>query len=132
MIIFWLIIPDFGRASYVYNKLIHSMKPQIVSWGLNSFWKKWFFEKDNFLMHAERYMKENGTEALEKLIASKVNSYVALCCIKIGVQTQHRIKMSNYYNSRKIMWVFLHLHRQLKILANLSYCRTQCVGLMQK
>lgn len=71
MIIFWLIIPDFGRASYVYNKLSRSLKPHIVTWGLNNSWKKWFFEKDNFLMHAERYMKENGTEALEKLIASK-------------------------------------------------------------
>jgi len=76
MIIFWLIIPDFGRASYVYNKLSRSLKPHIVKWGLNNSWKKWFFEKDNFLMHAEIYMKENGTEALEKLIASKVNSYV--------------------------------------------------------
>ncbi|KAK2383439.1 HVA22 protein [Trifolium repens] len=59
---FWLTIPDFGRASYVVNNLIRSMK---------LLWRKWFFEKDNFLMHAERYMKENGTEALEKLIASK-------------------------------------------------------------
>ncbi|XP_024636751.1 uncharacterized protein [Medicago truncatula] len=71
MIIFWLIIPDFGRASYVYNKLSRFLKPHIVTWGLNNSWKKWFFEKDNFLMHAEIYMKENGTEALEKLIASK-------------------------------------------------------------
>jgi hypothetical protein len=43
------------------------MKPQIVTC-----WRKCFVEKDNFIMHAERYMKENGTEALEKLIASKV------------------------------------------------------------
>jgi hypothetical protein len=47
------------------------MKLQIVTWRSNN-WKKWFFDKDDFLMHAERYMKENGTEALEKLIASKV------------------------------------------------------------
>ncbi|XP_004504865.1 uncharacterized protein [Cicer arietinum] len=71
MIIFWLIIPDFGRASYVYNNLIRSMKPQIVTWRLNNFWRKCFVEKDDFLLHAERFMKENGTEALEKLIASK-------------------------------------------------------------
>jgi hypothetical protein len=67
MIIFWLIMPDFGRASYVYNNLICSMKPQIIT-----YWRKCFVERDNFIMHAERYMKENGTEALEKLIASKV------------------------------------------------------------
>jgi len=48
------------------------MKLQIVTWRLNNHWRKCFVEKDNFLMHAERYMKENGTEALEKLIASKV------------------------------------------------------------
>ncbi|XP_045819306.1 uncharacterized protein LOC123912784 isoform X2 [Trifolium pratense] len=65
MIIFWLTIPDFGRASYVYNNLIRSMKPKIDTW------RKCFVEEDNFLMHVERYMKENGTEALEKLIASK-------------------------------------------------------------
>ncbi|CAJ2678209.1 unnamed protein product [Trifolium pratense] len=70
--IIWLTTPDFGRASYVYNNLIRSMKLQIVTWRLNNnYWRKWFFDKDNFLMHAERYMKENGTEALEKLIASK-------------------------------------------------------------
>ncbi|WJX46490.1 hypothetical protein P8452_33288 [Trifolium repens] len=69
--IFWLTMPDFGRASYVYNNLIHAMKLQIVTWRLNNYWRKWFFDKDNFLMHAERYMNENGTEALEKLIASK-------------------------------------------------------------
>jgi hypothetical protein len=42
------------------------MKPKIDTW------RKCLVEKDNFLMHAERYMKENGSEALEKLIASKV------------------------------------------------------------
>jgi hypothetical protein len=72
MIILWLIIPDFGRTSYVYNYLIRSMKPQIVTWRLNSYWRDCFAEKDNFLLHAERYMKENGTETLQKLIASKV------------------------------------------------------------
>jgi hypothetical protein len=72
LFIFWLTMPDFGRASYVYNNLIHAMKLQIVTWRLNNYWRKWFFDKDNFLMHAERYMNENGTEALEKLIASKV------------------------------------------------------------
>ncbi|CAJ2678203.1 unnamed protein product [Trifolium pratense] len=65
MIIFWLTIPDFGRASYVYNNLIRSMKPKIDTW------RKCFVEEDNFLMHVEKYMKENGSEALEKFIASK-------------------------------------------------------------
>ncbi|CAK8577931.1 unnamed protein product [Lathyrus sativus] len=68
MIVFWLVTPDFERASYVYNNLIRSMKPQIVTC-----WRKCFVERDNFLMHAERYLEENGTEALEKLITSKTN-----------------------------------------------------------
>lgn len=82
MIIFLLTIPDFGRASYVYNNFIRPMKLQIVQWRFNNFWRKCFVEKDDFLMHAERYMRENGTEALEKLIASQVNSYVETWCIK--------------------------------------------------
>ncbi|XP_061359989.1 uncharacterized protein LOC133304036 isoform X2 [Gastrolobium bilobum] len=54
MIIFWLIIPDFGRASYVYNNLFGS----------------------------QRYIKENGIEALEKLIADKANGK--------ALQTEHK------------------------------------------
>ncbi|KAI5386202.1 hypothetical protein KIW84_072666 [Lathyrus oleraceus] len=74
LIIFLLTIPDFGRATYVYNNFIRPAKLQIVvAWRFNKYWKKCFVEKDDFLMHAERYMKENGTEALEKLIASKTN-----------------------------------------------------------
>ncbi|CAJ1936156.1 unnamed protein product [Sphenostylis stenocarpa] len=73
MIIFWLIMPDFGRASYVYNKLIRtciSLNSQAVIRSLNN-WKKFFVKKDHFLLHAERYVEENGTEALMKLIESK-------------------------------------------------------------
>ncbi|XP_058761910.1 uncharacterized protein LOC131635305 isoform X2 [Vicia villosa] len=72
MIVFLLTIPDFGRASYVYNNVIRPMKLQIVAWRFSNYWRKCFVEKDEFLMHAERYVKENGTEALEKLIASKI------------------------------------------------------------
>lgn len=72
MIGLWLIIPDFGRTTYVYNNLIRSTIPQIITWRLNSYWRDCFAEKDNFLLHAERYMKENGTETLQKLISSKV------------------------------------------------------------
>ncbi|GAU45332.1 hypothetical protein TSUD_84490 [Trifolium subterraneum] len=71
MFIFWLTIPDFRRASDVVNNVIGSIKLQVVNWKLNNIWEKGFFDKDNILIHAERYMKENGTEAFEKLIASK-------------------------------------------------------------
>ncbi|GAU30528.1 hypothetical protein TSUD_65380 [Trifolium subterraneum] len=90
MIVFWLIIPDFGRASHVYNNLICSMKPLLVIC-----WRKCFVEKDNFLMHAERYMKENGTEALENLIASKTNGE--------RFQTEHKdIKDSEAIEKKEI------------------------------
>ncbi|CAL0313991.1 unnamed protein product [Lupinus luteus] len=73
MVIFWLIIPDFGRSSSVYNRLVHSsisLKPQAVISRLKN-WKKLFVNKQDFLQHAGRYIEENGTEALEKLIATK-------------------------------------------------------------
>lgn len=80
MIIFCLVTPDFGRASYAYNNLIRtciSLNPQAIICRLNN-WRKFFVKKDDFLLHVERYLNENGTEALEKLIASKVNIYIAL------------------------------------------------------
>ncbi|KAH1236284.1 HVA22-like protein a [Glycine max] len=73
MIIFCLVTPDFGRASYAYNNLIRtciSLNPQAIICRLNN-WRKFFVKKDDFLLHVERYLNENGTEALEKLIASK-------------------------------------------------------------
>ncbi|KAE9597095.1 hypothetical protein Lalb_Chr16g0383011 [Lupinus albus] len=73
MVIFWLIIPDFGRSSSVYSHLVHSsisLKPQAVISRLKN-WKKLFVKKQDFLQHAERFIEENGTEALAKLIASK-------------------------------------------------------------
>ncbi|KAK7319503.1 hypothetical protein RJT34_04224 [Clitoria ternatea] len=73
VIIIWLIVPDFGRASHVYNTLVRSyisINSQVVICRLNN-WKKFFVKKDNFLLHAERYIKENGIEALEKLLASQ-------------------------------------------------------------
>jgi len=78
MIILWLIVPDFERASYAYNNIIRkciSSNPQAAIRSLNN-WRKFFVKKDDFLLHAERYVEENGTEALTKLIASKVNIYI--------------------------------------------------------
>ncbi|RDX86184.1 hypothetical protein CR513_32514, partial [Mucuna pruriens] len=77
MIIFLLIIPDFGRASNAYNNLIRtciSLNPESVVCGLNN-WRFFFVKKGNFLLHGERHVKENGTKALEKLISSKNTTY---------------------------------------------------------
>jgi len=80
MIILWLILPDFERASYAYNNIIRKCfsNPQAAIRSLNN-WRKFFVKKDNFLLHAEKYVEENGAEALMKLIASKVNIYIAVC-----------------------------------------------------
>ncbi|XP_057416135.1 uncharacterized protein LOC130710789 isoform X2 [Lotus japonicus] len=78
MIIFWLIIPDFRRSSYVYSNLIRSyisMKPQTAICRLSNS-RKIFVKKVNFLLQAEKYIRENGTEALEKLFASKEEKYI--------------------------------------------------------
>ncbi|KAL5563813.1 hypothetical protein UlMin_033560 [Ulmus minor] len=73
MIVCWLVIPDFDGASYVYKHLIRSvlsLEPQIV---INWFNKRMesSFKRQKLLAEVERFVKENGTEALEKLIASK-------------------------------------------------------------
>ena len=49
------------------------MKPQTAINRLNK-WRKFFVKKENFLLQAEKFINENGTEALEKLIASKVKA----------------------------------------------------------
>ncbi|XP_054802659.1 uncharacterized protein LOC129306217 isoform X2 [Prosopis cineraria] len=67
MIVVCLMTPDFGKAAYVYNHLIRSC---VIISRFNN-WKKIFVEKEDFIMQAEKYMTQNGTEALEKLIASK-------------------------------------------------------------
>ncbi|KAM5548425.1 hypothetical protein ABKV19_000045 [Rosa sericea] len=72
LIVFFLVMPHFDGALYVYKHLICpclSMDPQIV---INLFNKrKESFVRDNFLSEVERYVKENGPEGLERFIACK-------------------------------------------------------------
>ncbi|KAM5548439.1 hypothetical protein ABKV19_000049 [Rosa sericea] len=72
LIVFFLAMPHFDGALYVYKHLICpclSMDPQIV---INLFNKrKESLARDNFLSEVERYVKENGPEGLEKFIACK-------------------------------------------------------------
>jgi hypothetical protein len=46
------------------------MGPRIITCQFNKL--KLFFKKDDFLVEVKRYMKENGSDALEDLIASTV------------------------------------------------------------
>ncbi|KAL5563819.1 hypothetical protein UlMin_033566 [Ulmus minor] len=71
MIVCWLVIPDFDGASYIYKHLICSdlsLDPQIV---INWFNKRMesSFKRQKLAAEMERFVKENGAEALEKLVA---------------------------------------------------------------
>ncbi|KAL8060872.1 hypothetical protein ABFS82_02G052700 [Erythranthe guttata] len=75
---FWLVLPRFDGACLAYQDLLRpclSVNPQAVLDRLLYWLKK---EKPRkivaFLDLAEEYIKENGSEALEKLIASKLEA----------------------------------------------------------
>ncbi|XP_021816828.1 uncharacterized protein LOC110759105 [Prunus avium] len=73
IIVFWLVIPHFGGAFYVYKHLICpclSTDLQIVVNWFNKR-KKSSFNTDNVFTEVERYAHEKGPEALEKVVASK-------------------------------------------------------------
>ncbi|XP_059591973.1 HVA22-like protein a isoform X3 [Vitis vinifera] len=74
MIICCLVMPHFDGSYYVYQHLVHpclSMVTQVVmNWLFNES-KKLSPSRENFLVAADQYIKENGAEALEKLLASK-------------------------------------------------------------
>ncbi|KAJ7968326.1 HVA22-like protein [Quillaja saponaria] len=75
MIIFLLVIPHFEGAFYVYNHLLHpctSMNAQMVIMKCRS-WKELLVKRENFIIQAEKYIEDNGSDGLEKLIASKSN-----------------------------------------------------------
>ncbi|XP_062018895.1 uncharacterized protein LOC133735504 isoform X2 [Rosa rugosa] len=72
LIVFFLVMPRFDGALYVYQHLIRpclSMDPQIVISLFNK--QKESLVRDNFLSEVERYVKETGPEGLEKFIACK-------------------------------------------------------------
>ncbi|RWV84976.1 hypothetical protein GW17_00053269 [Ensete ventricosum] len=67
----WLVLPYFNGAAYVYQ---HFVRPLFVNHQKVNLWyvpgKKDTFDKpDDLLSAAERYIKENGPEAFEKLIS---------------------------------------------------------------
>ncbi|KAK9942950.1 hypothetical protein M0R45_008590 [Rubus argutus] len=72
LIVFWLVIPHFDGAFYVYKHLICpclSMDLQnVITWFNN---QKESFMRENFLSEVESYVKDNGPEALEKIVAGK-------------------------------------------------------------
>ncbi|KAF5731906.1 hypothetical protein HS088_TW18G00592 [Tripterygium wilfordii] len=80
IIVCWLVIPHFDGSYYVYIHVVRpclSMKMKTVIKQLKklkeiSFERKDFsLKRDNFIDEMEKFVKENGPEALENLIASK-------------------------------------------------------------
>ncbi|XP_061947085.1 uncharacterized protein LOC133670579 isoform X2 [Populus nigra] len=75
MIVGYLVLPYFDGSLYVYKHLINpclSMSSAIITCQFNK--QELFFKKDYFLVEMRRYMKENGSDALEDLIASTKKS----------------------------------------------------------
>jgi hypothetical protein len=74
MIICLLVIPYFNGAFFIYNHLVRPyllLNPQVI---VDEF-RKWMlllWKRDQFLAVAEKYIKGNGPEALEKLIHKEV------------------------------------------------------------
>ena len=67
MMVAFLVMPNFGRSAYVYNHFIKSciyMNPQAVISRFRS-WKNIVGKKEDFKIQAEKYIAQNGTEALE-------------------------------------------------------------------
>eukprot|EP00258_Populus_trichocarpa_P000454 XP_002298509.3 uncharacterized protein LOC7496811 isoform X1 [Populus trichocarpa] len=76
MIVGCLVLPDFDGSLCVYQRLVHpclSMDLRIIICQFKKL-EELFFKKDDFLVEVERYVKENGIDALENLIASTKRS----------------------------------------------------------
>ncbi|KAG6789637.1 hypothetical protein POTOM_005749 [Populus tomentosa] len=72
MIVGCLVLPDFDGSLCVYQHLVHpclSMDLRIIICQFKKL-EALFFKKDDFLVEVERYVKDNGIDALENLIAA--------------------------------------------------------------
>lgn len=70
--VLWLVIPQFTGAYYAYKCLVHPCLSLNLKVVIN-----WFHTK-SFLAELERYVKENGIEALAEIIANKVIPHAVL------------------------------------------------------
>ncbi|KAL3617337.1 hypothetical protein CASFOL_038882 [Castilleja foliolosa] len=74
--IFWLVVPRFHGSYYAYQNLVRPFLVVNLQQVIDSLYKRkeeQTHEKERFLDVVERYIKENGCEDLEKVIASNVS-----------------------------------------------------------
>ena len=74
----WLMVPHFNGACYVYECLFRpclSVNPRVVIKYLIKPKENPSLSAESFLSVGDRYVKVNGSEALEKLIDSKVSLF---------------------------------------------------------
>lgn len=75
--IYWLVMPCFDGAVIAYHALVSPrLSAQLLQVVLDLLSKNHnlSLEGESFLVVAQRYVDEHGTEALEKLISLKVQS----------------------------------------------------------
>ncbi|KAK2662848.1 hypothetical protein Ddye_001422 [Dipteronia dyeriana] len=69
----WLVTPNFDGALYAYKHLVCPCLSIDIKVLINKFNARFFSKRSNFEDEVKRYVKENGLEALEKLVASKLD-----------------------------------------------------------
>ncbi|XP_057977261.1 uncharacterized protein LOC131164240 isoform X2 [Malania oleifera] len=76
MVIFGLVLPNFHGAFHVYQLLVRPSSLMNVMSVINWFNKQRELhpKEEDFLVAAERYVKKNGSESLENLMAIKVKN----------------------------------------------------------
>ncbi|KAL5562714.1 hypothetical protein UlMin_032461 [Ulmus minor] len=100
MIVCLLVIPYFDGASYVYKHLFCyclSLDSQIVINWFNK-WMESLFKREKLPAEVASFVKENGTEALEKLITSKSNGTSNFEAEEIKAVSSIEFKLVNKVN----------------------------------
>ncbi|KAM7482355.1 hypothetical protein LguiB_006938 [Lonicera macranthoides] len=73
--IWWLVLPRFGHSYIAYKSILllrSYVNLQIINWSNKQDKEPFLKTEETFLSVAEKFIKENGSEALEELITNKL------------------------------------------------------------